>query len=84
MQGVGGARSFRRSPTSSSFRLELTQRETQVLQMIADGLKDKQIAQVLYLSPNTIKMCADGMRLKLDASNRAHAVSIGLRYGLIE
>ena len=76
-------RSFRRSTGSSSFRLDLTARETDVLQMIADGLMNKQIAQQLYLSPETIKSCIEGIRLKLDASNRAHAASIGLRRGLI-
>jgi DNA-binding CsgD family transcriptional regulator len=45
---------------------------------------NKQIAQLLYLSPETIKSCIDGIRIKLDASNRTHAVSIGLRSGLIE
>jgi DNA-binding NarL/FixJ family response regulator len=83
-QEVSAPRSFRRSPGSSSFRLDLTARETQVLQLIADGLMNKQIAQLLYLSPETIKSCIDGIRIKLDASNRTHAVSIGLRSGLIE
>jgi DNA-binding NarL/FixJ family response regulator len=77
-------RSFRNSPGASSFRLELTARETEVLQLVADGLMNKQIAQLLYVSPETIKSCVDGIRMKLDASNRTHAVSIGLRVGLIE
>jgi len=77
-------RSFRRSPASSSFRLELTARQTEVLQMIAAGLGNKQIAQLLYVSPETIKSCVDEIRFKLDASNRTHAVAIGLRFGLID
>jgi two-component system, NarL family, response regulator DegU len=81
--GVPEARSFRRSPRSSSFRLELTARETEVLQLVADGLMNKQIAQLLYVSPETVKSCVDGIRMKLDASNRTHAVSIGFRDGLI-
>jgi DNA-binding NarL/FixJ family response regulator len=76
-------RSFRRS-ASASFRLHLTKRETEVLQLVADGLLNKQIAQRLYISPETVKSCVDGIRVKLDATNRAHAASIGLRYGLIE
>jgi two-component system, NarL family, response regulator LiaR len=76
-------RSFRPSSTSS-FRLQLTKRETEVLQLVADGLLNKQIAQRLFVSPETIKSCVDGIRLKLDATNRAHAASIGLRAGLIE
>jgi DNA-binding CsgD family transcriptional regulator len=77
-------RSFRRSAGSASFRLRLTKRETEVLQLVADGLLNKQIAQRLYISPETVKSCVDGIRIKLDATNRAHAASIGLRCGLIE
>jgi DNA-binding NarL/FixJ family response regulator len=77
-------RSFRPSPAAASFRLSLTRRETEVLQLIADGLLNKQIAQRLYVSPETVKSCIDNIRLKLDARNRAHAASIGLRHGLID
>ena len=79
-----GPRSFRAAPLSSSFRLTLTERETEVLQLIADGLINKQIAQRLSLSNETIKAYIDNIRLKLDANNRAHAASLGLRHGLIE
>lgn len=77
-------RSFRPAPTSSTFKLTLTQRETEVLQLIADGLINKQIAQALSLSSETIKAYIDNIRFKLDANNRAHAASIGLRSGLIK
>ena len=83
-QGPDRVRSFRRSTTSSSFRLDLTRRQTEVLQMVASGLGNKQIAQLLVVSPETIKSCVDEIRFKLDASNRTHAVAIGLRYGLID
>ena len=52
--------------------------------MVASGLGNKQIAQLLYVSPETIKSCVDEIRFKLDASNRTHAVAIGLRFGLID
>jgi DNA-binding NarL/FixJ family response regulator len=80
---MGDPRSFRRSPASSSFRLELTKRQAEVLQLIADGLVNRQIAQRLYVSPETIKSCVDELRMNLDAKNRTHAVSIGIRHGLI-
>jgi DNA-binding NarL/FixJ family response regulator len=83
-QGPDRVRSFRRAPASSSFRLELTERQAEVLQMIASGLGNKQIAQLLFVSPETVKSCVDEIRFKLDASNRTHAVAIGLRYGLID
>ena len=78
------SRSFRRSPASASFRLRLTKREAEVLQLIADGLVNKQIAQRLLVSPETIKSCVADLREKLHATNRAHAVSIGIRHGLID
>jgi DNA-binding NarL/FixJ family response regulator len=83
-EGPARVRSFRYSPSASSFRLELTARQTEVLQMVAAGLGNKQIAQMLLVSPETIKSCVDEIRFKLDASNRTHAVAIGLRYGLID
>lgn len=76
-------RSFRGSADASSFKLVLTPREAEVLQMVADGLGNKQIAQKLFLSGETIKSCVDRIRGKLDARNRAHAVSIAIRHGLI-
>ena len=80
---VDRVRSFRPSPAVSSFRLELTRRETEVLQLIADGLLTKQIAQRLYLSPETIKSHIVNIVFKLDATNRTHAATIGVRAGLI-
>jgi DNA-binding NarL/FixJ family response regulator len=80
---MDGPRSFRTSHASSSFKLALTKREAEVLQLIADGLMNKQIAQRLYVSPETVKSCLDELRMKLDANNRAHAVSIAIRHGLI-
>ena len=78
------SRSFHALPASSSFQLKLTKREAEVLQLIADGLLSKQIAQRLFVSQETIKSCVDSLRMKLDANNRAHAASIGIRHGLIE
>jgi two-component system, NarL family, response regulator DegU len=81
--GDGRVRSFRPSSRTASFRLSLTSRETEVLQLIADGLLNKQIAQRLYISTETVKSCVDNIRFKLDATNRTHAASIALRAGLI-
>jgi len=78
------SRSFHRSPAAASFRLQLTTREAEVLQLIADGLLNKQIAQRLLVSPETVKSCVEVVRKKLEATNRAHAASIGIRYGLID
>jgi two-component system, NarL family, response regulator YdfI len=77
-------RSFRPSPAASSFRLELTTRETEVLQLLADGLRTKQVAQRLHVSQETIKSHIVNIVCKLDATNRTHAVTIGVRAGLID
>lgn len=71
-------------PSSGTFRLTLTKRETEVLQLVADGLANNQIAQLLLVSPETVKSCVEVIRSKLAASNRAHAVSVALRHGLID
>src|SRR6266566_2752946 len=53
------SRSFHALPASSSFQLKLTKREAEVLQLIADGLLNKQIAQRLFVSQETIKSWFD-------------------------
>ncbi len=77
-------RSFRPAPASSSFKLHLTKREIEVLQLIADGLINKQIAQRLYVSPETVKSAIEVIREKLSATNRTHAACIAVRNGLID
>lgn len=82
-QQLATLRSFHSSASASSFKLELTQREAEILQMVANGLVNKQIAQKLLLSTETIKSRLVEIRFKLDARNRTHAVSIAIRNGLI-
>jgi DNA-binding NarL/FixJ family response regulator len=62
---------------------ELTPRETEVLQQLAQGLANKQIASALNLSENTVKFHISSIYTKLGASNRAEAVRLGARRGLI-
>jgi len=61
----------------------LTARETQVLQMLAQGLANKQIALALEISEHTVKFHVSSIYSKLNASSRTEAVNIGLRSGLI-
>jgi len=61
----------------------VTRRETEVLAYMAIGLSDRQIARALDLSPYTVKNHAKSVYRKLRAANRAHAVAIGLRAGVI-
>lgn len=62
----------------------LTPREVQVLQLIARGQANKQIATELKLSEDTIKGHLRSIMEKLGANNRTHAVTIGIERGFIE
>jgi DNA-binding NarL/FixJ family response regulator len=61
----------------------LTERETEVLQLIAQGLANKQIASLLNISPHTVKYHISSIYNKLGAANRTEAVRFGLRNGLV-
>ena len=58
-------------------------REIQVLQLISDGLANREIGTELYLSEETVKSHVRHLLAKLQARSRAHAVAVGLRRGLI-
>jgi DNA-binding NarL/FixJ family response regulator len=64
-------------------RAALTPRETEVLQLAADGLANKEIADRLGSSSATVKTHIEHILEKLTASDRTHAVTIGLRRGII-
>lgn len=61
----------------------LTERETQVLALLAEGLANKQIALKLGISEHTVKFHISGIYSKLGATNRTEAVRQGVRRGLI-
>lgn len=61
----------------------LTPREVEVLRMIAEGLGNKEIASKLSISDHTVKFHISSILAKLGASNRAEAVTLGIRHGLI-
>jgi DNA-binding NarL/FixJ family response regulator len=62
---------------------ELSEREIEVLQLIAAGKSNKQIADVLFVAEATIKSRVTNILSKLGASDRAHAVTIAHRRGII-
>jgi DNA-binding NarL/FixJ family response regulator len=62
----------------------LTNRELQILRMAADGLTNKQIGEQLFVSVGTVKSHLDNIYRKLEASDRAHAVAVALRRGLLD
>jgi DNA-binding NarL/FixJ family response regulator len=61
----------------------LSGRETEVLQFLAQGLANKQIAIALGISEHTVKFHVSSIFARLGAANRTEAVSIGARRGLI-
>jgi DNA-binding NarL/FixJ family response regulator len=63
---------------------ELTPREAEVLQLIAEGLGNREIALRLNISEHTIKFHIRSILGKLGAASRTDAVARGLRGGLIE
>jgi two-component system, NarL family, nitrate/nitrite response regulator NarL len=65
-------------------RPELTSRETEVLQLIADGLSAPQIAKHIHLSTTTVKTHLHTLYEKLGVSDRAAAVAEAMRRGLLE
>ncbi|MFL5620839.1 MAG: response regulator transcription factor [Gemmatimonadaceae bacterium] len=61
----------------------LTQRERQILSLLADGLGNKQIAVQLGISPSTVKTHVELLFDKLDVTSRAEAVAVSVRRGLL-
>jgi DNA-binding NarL/FixJ family response regulator len=62
---------------------EPTMREIEVLQLICDGLVNREIGARLFLSEETVKSHVRHLLAKLQARSRAHAVAVGFRRGLI-
>jgi DNA-binding NarL/FixJ family response regulator len=61
----------------------LTERENQVLQLLAHGLANKQIALALKISEHTVKFHISSIYTKLGATNRTEAVRTGVQRGLV-
>jgi DNA-binding CsgD family transcriptional regulator len=61
----------------------LTMRETEVLQLTAQGFANKQIAIQLKISEHTVKFHLSSLYAKLGVTNRTEAVRAGARSGLI-
>jgi DNA-binding NarL/FixJ family response regulator len=63
---------------------DLTARELDVLRLIRDGHRNKQIADQLSISENTVNFHIKNLVDKLQANDRTHAVTIALRRGLLQ
>jgi DNA-binding NarL/FixJ family response regulator len=63
---------------------DLTPRELQVLELIREGNKNKQIADQLAISETTVNFHIKNIVGKLQANDRTHAVTLALRRGLLQ
>lgn len=79
-----GARSGPQGGGEPVRKVELTKREHEVLVGMSNGRSNNQIGQDLFLSEDTIKTHAQRLFRKLGARDRAQAVAIGIRTGLIQ
>ncbi len=67
----------------STTRSELSERELLVLQYIANGRRNKEIAELLGLSESTVKVYASSILRKLSAICRTEAIAVATRRGLL-
>ena len=70
-------------PEAPATRETLSARETEVLMLAGRGLTNAQIGRELFVSEDTVKTHARRLFRKLGAADRAHAVAIALRRGLV-
>lgn len=80
---TGAVIPFTPPPVLRELEQEPTAREIEVLQLVADGLVNREIGQRLFLSEETVKSHVRHLLAKLQARSRAHAVAVGFRRGLI-
>jgi DNA-binding CsgD family transcriptional regulator len=64
--------------------LPLSDKELAVVREIARGRETDEIAELLFLSPHTVRSHVKNGMKKLGARNRAHAVAIAIHRGLID
>ena len=71
-----------KTPSSQEKLLALTERETDILRLIADGRSNKEIAAALYLTEGTIKGYVSTIFDKLGVEDRTQAALYAVRHGL--
>jgi NarL family two-component system response regulator LiaR len=63
--------------------LGITRRELEILELIAQGMSNREIAEKLYVSENTVKTHSSRVFDKLGARRRTQAVQLGKEFGLL-
>lgn len=72
------------SPQRAELVQSLTQREIELLRLVAEGMSNKAIAQTLSISENTVKYHMRNILQKLGVQNRTEAVTQAIRAGLLD
>ena len=67
-----------------SKQITLTDRESEVLRLVAQGLRSKEIAQQLYITERTVKAHLDNMYIKFGVASRAAAVAMAIQMGMLQ
>lgn len=73
-----------RKPERDDVLAELTPREREVLALLASGRSSKEIARRLVISPRTVSTHVQHILAKLDVNNRARAIALAHRAGLVD
>jgi NarL family two-component system response regulator LiaR len=63
---------------------DLSPREREVLNLVAQGLSNRQIADRLYISPSTVDFHVSNILGKLGVASRTEAVALAVQHGLVE
>ena len=61
----------------------LTPREREVLQLVVEGRTNREIADLLYVSPKTVEKHRANLMAKLGASDLAHLIRLALKHKLV-
>jgi len=69
---------------SGHHKFNLSEEEINILNLVASGLTNKEIASQLHTNEKRIKNIISNIIYKLGAKNRANAVAIGIKYGIIK
>ena len=68
---------------AKTIRAELSDREIEVLKLIANGKDNAQIARELFISPKTVKNHISNILMKLQIENRIQAAVYAVRSGIV-
>jgi DNA-binding NarL/FixJ family response regulator len=73
-----------RDETGEDLIEPLTEREQEVLELLGQGLTNKEIASRLFITERTVKFHVSAILRKLDAGNRTEAVTIAVQAGILD